>query len=53
MINVTAFAKLIGMDASLLRHHKGGGVYLSAKQVGRIEEGLHRLGRELSAVRLL
>lgn len=52
-INMSAFAKSIGLNASLLRHYKKGGVYISDAQLAKIEDGIHRLGKELSALRLL
>lgn len=52
-INMSAFAKYIGINDSLLRHYKKGGIYISDAQLMKIEEGIHRLGHELSALRLL
>ena len=52
-INMSAFAKYIGINDSLLRHYKKGGVYISDAQLSKIEDGIHRLGQELSALRLL
>lgn len=52
-INMSAFAKSIGLNDSLLRHYKKGGVYISDAQLAKIEDGIHRLGKELSALRLL
>ena len=52
-INMSAFAKYVGMNDSLLRHYKKGGVYISDAQLSKIEDGIHRLGQELSALRLL
>ena len=52
-INMSAFAKSIGLNDSLLRHNKKGGVYISDAQLAKIEDGIHRLGKELSALRLL
>lgn len=52
-INMSAFAKYIGINDSLLRHYKKGGVYISDAQLAKIEDGIHRLGHELSSLRLL
>ena len=52
-INMSAFAKYVGINDSLLRHYKKGGVYISDAQLSKIEDGIHRLGQELSALRLL
>lgn len=52
-INMSAFAKSIGLNDSLLRHYKKGGVYISDAQLAKIEDGIHKLGQELSALRLL
>ena len=50
---MSAFAKSIGLNDSLLRHYKKGGVYISDAQLAKIEDGIHKLGQELSALRLL
>lgn len=52
VINVSAFAKFVGINASLLRQYKQGNTYVSDKQIARIEEGIHRLGQELCELRL-
>ena len=52
-INMSAFAKSIGLNDSLLRHYKKGGVYISDAQLAKIEDGIHRLGKGLSDIRLL
>lgn len=52
VINMSAFASRIGMNGSLLRQYKRGGVYISESQMVRIEEGIHQLGKELSSLSL-
>lgn len=52
VLDATALAKRIGMNASLLRQYKTGAAMASDKQKHKIEEGLHALGRELLSVRL-
>ena len=52
-INISKFAKISGINASLLRHYKKGDYYISRKQVLKIEEALHKIGRQLIAVSLL
>lgn len=52
-INTSAFAKSIGLNDSLLRLYKKGGVYISDALLAKIEDGIHKLGQELSALRLL
>jgi len=52
-INVTQFAKFIGLNPSLLRQYKMGNTYISERQAAKIEAGLHRLGRELMEVQLI
>ena len=39
VINVSAFAKLVGINDSLLRQYKRGGTYISDAQLGKIEAG--------------
>ena len=50
-INVTKFAKKAKINGSLMRHYKGG-EYISKKQVEKIENALHELGREMLEVKL-
>lgn len=51
-INVTQFAKLAGINPSLMRQYKSGGTYISEQQASRIEQQLHSIGRELCSVHL-
>jgi len=51
-INVSKFAKIAGINASLLRQYKKGLSYISEKQANKIEVVLHKLGNELTAVSL-
>ena len=53
VINMRAFARMMGMNDTLLRQYKKGGTYISEQQAARIEDGSHRLGRELSELRIL
>lgn len=52
-INVSAFARRIGINDSLLRQYKRGGAYISDAQLSKIEEGIHQLGHEFSNLRLV
>ena len=51
-INVTQFAKVAGINAGLMRQYKAGIAYISEAQTQKIEKALHKLGEELTAVRL-
>ena len=51
-INVTQFAKIAGINAGLMRQYKVGATYISEAQTKKIETALHKLGEELTAVRL-
>jgi len=51
-INVSKFAKIAGINASLLRQYKKGLSYISEKQANKIEVALHKLGNELSSINL-
>lgn len=51
VINTSALARRIGVNESLMRQYKSGGAYLSEKQMERIADGIHELGRELSSLR--
>ena len=46
-INISALAKVIGMNKSLLYQYKKGNTYISHQQMKRIEKGVHELGRKL------
>ncbi len=52
-INVTKFAEVAGMNASLLRQYKKGLAYVSEAQVRKIEKALHKAGNELRTAQLL
>lgn len=52
VINVSAFARMSGLSASLLRQYKKGDTYVSEKQVRRIENHINALGNELASLRL-
>lgn len=53
VFDVSALAKKIGINPSLLRQYKSGiTTSISQKQKDKIQEGLHNLGRELLNVRL-
>lgn len=51
-INVTRFAKLAGINSSLMRQYKSGVTYISGQQAERIEKQLHLIGKELCSVHL-
>lgn len=53
VINVSNFAKMVGINDSLMRQYKRGGTYISDAQLGKIEAGIHQLGREFSSLRLI
>jgi predicted RNase H-like HicB family nuclease len=50
-INVSKFSKRAKINGSLMHHYKGG-EYISQKQVAKIENTLHELGREISDIKL-
>jgi predicted RNase H-like HicB family nuclease len=51
-INATQLANFVGINASLMRKYKAGCTYISEQQTAKIESALHRLGAELTAVKL-
>lgn len=53
MINVSAFARAIGINAALMRQYRKGDTYISDAQLSKIENGIHSLGNELSALKLV
>ncbi|MBQ3439389.1 MAG: type II toxin-antitoxin system HicB family antitoxin [Bacteroidales bacterium] len=46
-INLSALAKVLGMNRSLLYQYKKGDTYISHQQMKRIEAGVHELGRKM------
>lgn len=52
VINVSAFAGMIGINKSLLLQYKRGDTYISDRQLEKIEKGIHALGAELCALKL-
>ncbi len=52
-INVSKFAKIAGINASLMRQYKTGNQYISENQVLKIETALHKLANEISEIRLV
>lgn len=53
MLNVSAFARYLGINDSLMRQYRKGDTPISDKQLEKIEAGIHRLGKEMAALRLL
>lgn len=53
MFNVSALARYLGINASLMRQYRKGDTPISDKQLEKIEAGIHRLGTELAALRLV
>ena len=51
-INVSKFARWAGINATLMRQYKAGNTYISEKQMYKIEQALHNIGRELIAISL-
>lgn len=51
VINVSAFARSIGMSPSLMLQYKLGRAYISEKQMKKIEAGIHELGSRLLEAR--
>lgn len=52
MINVSAFARFLGINDALMRQYRKGDAYISDAQLKKIEDGIHRLGNEFSRLRL-
>lgn len=53
VFNVSALARYLGINASLMRQYRKGDTAISDKQLEKIEEGIHKLGVELAALRLV
>ena len=52
-INVTKFASIAGINASLMRQYKNGLTYISEGQMKKIENALHKAGNELKTAQLV
>lgn len=53
ILNISAFARYVGINDSLMRQYKKGNVAISEKQLEKIEEGIHTLGKEMMSLRLV
>lgn len=53
MINVSAFARFLGINDALMRQYRKGDTYISDTQLKKIEDGIHRLGNEFSRLQLV
>ena len=53
MFNVSALGRYLGINDSLMRQYRSGAAQISDKQLEKIEAGIHRLGTELAALRLV
>lgn len=53
MLNVSAFARYLGINETLMRQYKKGNTYISDAQLQKIEDGLHRLGADFLGLRLV
>lgn len=53
MLNVSALARYLGINDSLMRQYRNGSAPISDKQLEKIEVGIHRLGTELAALSLV
>lgn len=53
MLNVSAFARFLGINETLMRQYKKGNTYISDIQLQKIENGIHKLGAEFSKLKLV
>ena len=51
-INVTAFAKMIGINGSLMRQYKKGDTYISSSQLEKIQTFVNKMGADFQHLRL-
>ena len=52
-INVSKFAHMAGINASLMRQYKAGNQYISENQLSKIEEVIHKIAHEMAAIKLI
>lgn len=53
VLNVSAFARYVGINDTLMRQYKKGGTYISENQLKKIENGIHALGQEFTRLKLV
>ena len=53
IFNFSKLAEFVGINKSLMRQYKTGKTYVSEKQLRKIEEGIHKIGTELSELSLV
>ena len=53
IFNVSALGKYLGINPGLMRQYKKGDTPISDVQLSKIEDGIHRLGKELAALSLV
>lgn len=53
MLNVSAFARYLGINETLMRQYKKGNTYISDAQLQKIETGIHQLGADFLGLRLV
>lgn len=53
VLNVSAFARFVGINESLMRQYKKGDTYISDKQLEKIENGIHKIGEEFTQLKLI
>ena len=53
ILNVSAFARFVGINDALMRQYKKGNTYISESQLSKIERGIHTLGQEFASLRLI
>lgn len=51
-INVTAFAKMVGINGSLMRQYKKGNTYISSAQLEKIQNFVNTMGADFQHLRL-
>jgi hypothetical protein len=50
---VTAFAKMIGINGSLMRQYKKGNTYISDAQLQKIQTFVNNMGTDFQGLRLV
>lgn len=51
-INVTAFARMVGINSSLMRQYKKGNTYISGAQLEKIQNFVNAMGADFQSLRL-
>lgn len=53
VLNVSAFARYVGINPTLMRQYKQGKTYISETQLQKIEDSIHAIGKQFTELQLV